>query len=184
MIDPVARRYASALREEAREAKALDAVDEAVASLHTLLKDAPELGRVFRSPIVPTEKKISIAEQLLSDRTHPLVMRLVRLLLSKGREALIPDVIAGYAMARDEEEGIIDATVRTAKALTPDELASLEEALERTSGKRVRISHTVQPDLIGGLVVRLGDTVYDGSVRHHLETLHRQLAARAQVSLN
>jgi F-type H+-transporting ATPase subunit delta len=183
MSDPVvARRYAQALYQEAEAAGKAERVDADVDTLRAGFEGSRELTRLFASPVVPVERKRAVADRLFAERVDPLTLRLVRLLLDKGREALLPAVARAYGELRDERAGVVEAHVRTAFPLGPDEADDLRAALERSTGQKVRLRLEVDPALIGGLVVRVGDTVYDGSARHHLDRLREQFAQRVYLS--
>ena len=183
-MDPVARRYAQALAEEARSAGLLDTVDGDVDAIAETLDGSRELRGALASPVVPRAKKESILAALFGESVSALTMDFLRLLLDKGREASISDVVEGFRALRDEERGVVTADVRSAKPLSPDETDRLKTALEASSGQTVRMKLSVDPDLIGGLVVRLGDTVYDRSVRHQLAELKEQMVASAHARTN
>lgn len=183
-MDPVARRYAQALYQEARQASQAEAVDADVQVLGETLDDSRELELFFESPIVSREKKEAVLQQLFAGRVSDLTMQFVALLVEKQRETLVPAIVRAYRDLRDQALGIVEAQVRTATPLSPAEVDALKAALEGRTGKTVRMRLDVDPSLVGGLVVRLGDVVYDRSVRHQLDTLREQLSERAALSLN
>ena len=183
-MDLAARRYALALTQEAAQTGQTDAVDADVTFLGETLDASRELRLFFQSPVVSRDKKENVLTSLFAERVSPLTMRFLHLLVSKQREALIPDVVEAVRRLRDTTSGTVEAHVRTAKPLSESETADLKRSLETRSGQTVRMTVAVQPDLIGGLVVRVGDVVYDRSVRHQLETLREQLNERAGVTTN
>lgn len=183
-MDPVARRYAQALTEEAQKAGSLETTDADVALLTETLEGSRDLQFALTSPVVPQAKKKAVLDRLFGGPLSDLSLRFLRLLVDKQRDGQIPEILAAYRALRDERTGTVEATVRTARPLSPDEAERLKAALEARSGAAVRMRISVDPSLIGGLVVRLGDVVYDRSVKHQLESLHGQLAERAAVSLN
>lgn len=183
-MDPVARRYAQALTEEAQSTGQLEAVDADVALLASTLEGSRDLRNALTSPVVPAHKKTAVLDRLFGGEVSDLTGRFLGLLVEKQRDGQIPDILEAYRALRDERTGTVEATVRTARPLSADEADRLKRALEARSGKTVRMDLRVEPALIGGLVVRLGDVVYDRSVRHQLDTLRGQLAQRAAVSLN
>ena len=183
-MDPVARRYAQALYQEAEAQGHVDAVDEGVGQLKNLFEESRELRTLFESPVYSVDQKGAVVTKLFEGRMPDLLTRFARLLLDKQREALFPEVIRAYRALRDDQLGIVEAHVKTAKPLGAVEMRRLEVNLEKKTGKQVRIQQTVVPELIGGLVVRLGDTVYDGSVRHQLEQMRERLEEGAFASQN
>ena len=180
----VARRYAQALYEEAEQAGTLERVDQDMQAVRESLEASRELERLFRSPIVSREKKEAVVQKLFTGHVEALIVRFMRLLIEKQREALLPTVIRAYTDLRDERRGIVEARVRTALPLGEAEEAALRQALEARTGKRVRLRTEVDESLLGGVVVRIGDRVIDGSARHQLQQLRERLARPHAISLN
>lgn len=171
----VARRYATALYEEADETGVLETVDEDVLMLRQSLQSNGELSRFFESPVISQEKKDEIVQILLGDRVAPLLEQFLRLLIRKDRETMTKAILDQYQTLRDEQRGIVDAEVTVAHSLADADREALVEALEEETGKSVRLHVEEDPDLIGGLVLRIGDRVFDGSVRNQLTALRGRL---------
>ncbi len=184
MSTPVTRRYALALYEEARAAGVAERVDADVRALGETLAASRDLRAVFASPVVPRHKKAAVIERLFKEGTEPLVLRFIQLLLAKEREDQLPDVVAAYNELLDSREGVTEAHVRSARPLADEEAERLRRTLEARTGHAVRLRREVEPGLLGGLVVQVGDRVYDGSLRNQLGVLREQLHTRAQLSTN
>jgi F-type H+-transporting ATPase subunit delta len=167
----VARRYATALYEEADRTDVVEAVDADVELIRNSLEASDDLMRFFESPVIPDEKKGAVIDTLFEDRVDALTHRFLKLLVKKDREGMVAAVAEQYQALRDEQRNIVEAHVRTAQPMGDDEKDELTTALEQTTGKNVRLKVEEDADLIGGLVVRIGDRVYDGSVRNKLENL-------------
>ena len=178
----VARRYAQALYQEADANGKAEKVDDDMLAVQESLEASRELDQFFRSPLIAREKKEAVIGKLFDGKVDDLIVRLMRLLVQKGREDILASVIKQYADLRDERLGQVEARVKSAMPMEYDETESLRKALEAKTGKKVRLRIEVEPDLIGGIVVRIGDRVYDGSVQHQLETLRDQLEERAYLS--
>lgn len=183
-MNPVARRYALALYEEAESQGKVETVDSDVETLHSALDGSRDLAAVFASPIISREKKEAVLGRLFNGRVSDLTMRFVGLMVQKQREELLPETVRAYAALRDERLNMVEATIKSAQPLAHDEADRLRQRLEAQSGKKVRLRMTVDPSLLGGIVVRMGDVVYDRSVSHQLKTMREQLLERAAVSLN
>ena len=183
-MSPVARRYAQALTEEAQSAGALDAADADVALIAETLDGSRDLRLALTSPIVSHDKKEAVLDRLFGGQVSDLTLRFLHLLVQNERDGQIPEILDAYRLLRDERTGTVEALVRSAKPLGHDEIDRLKGALEARGGRTVRMRYEIDPALIGGLVVRVGDVVYDRSVRHQLESLRDQLEERAAVSLN
>lgn len=171
----VARRYANALYEEAQASGGLEEVDEDVLMLRESLETNDELARFFESPVIPQEKKDSIIQTLLGDRVDDLLVRFLRLLVRKDRETMTEAVLDAYQSLRDEQRGIVDAHVTVARPLSDADRTAVADTLEAQTGKTVRLHVKEDPDLIGGLIIRIGDRVFDGSVRNKLSNLRDRL---------
>lgn len=183
-MDPVARRYAQALYEEAQQKGSVDAVDADVALIGETVGGARDLQLMLASPVVSRAKKASVLKKLFDGKVAPLSQQFLALLVSKGREQLIASIVDAYGSLRDERLGVVEATVRTAAPLAADDVERLRATLEARSGSSVRMTVHVDPSLIGGLVVRMGDVVYDRSVHHQLTSMREQLLERAALSVN
>ncbi|MCS3629053.1 F-type H+-transporting ATPase subunit delta [Salinibacter ruber] len=171
----VTRRYAAALYEEANANGVLEAVDEDVRMLLESLDSNRPLVRVFESPVIPQDKKDSIVRELLGDRVEDLTVRFLRLLIRKDRETMTEAILDQYQTLRDEQRGIVDAEVTVARPLADETRTALVGVLEEKTGKEIRLHLHEDADLIGGLVVRIGDRVFDASVRSQLGALHDRL---------
>jgi F-type H+-transporting ATPase subunit delta len=184
MSNPVARRYALALYQEAEAQGAVDRIDDDVQALRETLDGSRELVALFESPVVARERKEAVVRRLFDGKLGDLTLRFVGLLFEKEREDLLPAVVRAYGALRDDRLGLVEAHVRTARPLGYEEAQELEQALARRTGKQVRLRMEVDPALLGGLVVRIGDRVFDRSVRHQLKTLREQFHTRAYLSQN
>lgn len=171
----VARRYAQALYEEAERTHVTEQVDADVRLIREALGASRELVMLFESPVVPRERKQAVVRALFESRVQPVTLRFVELLVEKRREALFAAAAEAYQALRDEQLGIVEVAVRTAMPLDADGEKAVVAKLESLTGKRVRLSVTVDESLMGGMVVRVGDTVYDGSVSGRLATLRERL---------
>jgi F-type H+-transporting ATPase subunit delta len=129
----------------------------------------------FKSPIISREKKKAVIDGLFGKRVDDLTLQFLKLLVDKHREDIVPQVIDAYRALRDEHLGVIVAIARVAQPLSGGEEKKLIDTLGKMTGKSVRLSVQLDSDLVGGAVVRVGDTVYDGSVRNQLELLREQM---------
>ncbi len=173
----VARRYASALadvtmaRGEAAEVQA-----ELTAWEQMMLANA-SLLEVFSNPTVAYEQKGKVLNELISrTRVRPTTANFLRLLLKNQRLAELPHVNAKLAQVLDERAGVITAQVTSARAVPDAARVSLEDKLGKLTGKKVRLTFGTDESLLGGIVTRMGSTIYDGSVRDQLRRLSEELA--------
>lgn len=173
----VARRYARALYEEGERQSKTAAVDEDVAVIRTTLEASRDLLSFFRSPIVPAGKKLNVVRELFGKRVDIVTLRFLELLVENDREEILPDILSAYSRMRDEQKGIVEAHARSAMPMPEKDREKLAQALEDLTGQKVRLHVTEESDLVGGIVIRIGDLVYDASVRHQLERLRERMEA-------
>lgn len=129
---------------------------------------------VFVDPKVPVERKYAVVDRALD--IQPLAKNFAKVLVQKGRAGDARAVAAAFGLMADEAEGIAHAQVVSAVDLTPEQLAGVEQKLSQSMGKRVRATSSVDPALMGGIIVKVGDRLVDGSIRSRLRQLKRELA--------
>lgn len=177
MIDTtVAKRYAKALVEIGQERNALDKYAQDLANLSSIVESSKDFREILSYPVFTKDDKKRIAGQILQRMdTDPMVVNFVNLLIDRKRI----DQLAGIEMAFrgkvDEIRGITRGEVTSAEPLTQDELGRVTDALSKISDKQVLITAKVDPALIGGLVARVGDMVFDGTLRTQLNQLKESL---------
>lgn len=169
-----ARRYARAVFEIALERKELDRWQTDLKEIAQLGQDAAFIA-LMENPKVGFEKKAKILAKLLGD-TNPLALNLVYLLVSRGRFAMIGDIAQEYQRLLDGYRGIEHAEVITAVPLDDKEKKKLEEHLGKVVGKKVTLTASVDPSLVGGMIARVGGKLLDGSTHSRLLALKKELA--------
>ena len=133
---------------------------------------------VLANPALPLEQRTDVARQVFDGLSAP-ARNLVLLLVRRGRIEQLPRVAAEFRRLDDRRQGITHATATSAAPLTDTEVRALTARLEQMTGGRIALQTDVDESLIGGLVVRVGDRLIDGSVRGRLERLRNQLASGA-----
>ena len=173
----LARRYAKAVMDLAIARTAVDRVGLDLRSLATAYKTSPELGAVLANSSFPRAQRKAIVDAvLLRQGAHELVKTTCALLLDKERLGIIPDLSREIDAMIEARAGKVAAQVTSAVELTPAQVTQITATLERMSGKKVVLSRKVDAALLGGIVAKVGDVVYDGSARTQLRTLRDQLA--------
>ncbi|MFQ5657518.1 MAG: ATP synthase F1 subunit delta [Candidatus Methylomirabilales bacterium] len=172
----VAKSYAKALEEVAAETDALESVGTELAELATLWDEEPTVAEFFSNPGI-LERDKSKTLRALSSRMHlsPLLARFLDLLLSRDRMQALPAVAPVYRDLVDKRLGRVQATVTTAVPLTPSLQDGLRHRLEQALGKAPVLESRVDPAILGGIVIQVESTVYDGSLRSQLERLREHL---------
>lgn len=173
-----ARRYAEAAFEVAMRDATLERWRAELDLAADVIGDQ-RIVAVLANPAVATERRAATLSDMLSGHVSGPVMNLVQLMLRRGRIDDLPRVASEFRRLDDERQGIVHAFVTSAAELTQDEVRALTARLEQTTGGRIALEVDVDPSLLGGLVVRVGDRMIDGSVRGRLERLRNQLLAGA-----
>jgi F-type H+-transporting ATPase subunit delta len=137
-----------------------------------------QLMGVLANPALPLEQRIAVAEGVYGKLSQP-VRNLIFLLVRRGRIEQLPRVVDELVRLDDRRQGITHATATSASALTDLEVKALTARLEQMTGGRIALTTDVDESLLGGLIVRVGDRLIDGSVRGRLERLRQQLASGA-----
>lgn len=138
---------------------------------HVLAESA--MAAVLANTRVPLDQRLAMVDRVLD--ISPLALNLARLLVSKGRSAEARAVADAFGKMADQSEGIEHASITTAVALDRAQVATIEQSLGASLGKRVTATATVDPSIVGGVVVRVGDKLLDGSVRTRLRHLREEL---------
>jgi F-type H+-transporting ATPase subunit delta len=172
----VARRYARALFGIGVDAGKFEALGDELGELATLWNESDELRQTLENPVFQPSEKRKVLESILPRvAPTPEVQRFVLLLLDRRRIVLLPAIARAYRDLTDAHVGRVRAEVISAQELVPATLDRIRRSLEQRTGKKVIINSTVDPELIGGVVARVGDLVLDGSVRTQLADLRARL---------
>ena len=170
----VARRYAQALMQSADSVKAIDAYANDLELIKKTVSGSRELRLFINRPIVSVEKKMASLRELFGSSINKATMSFIELLVEKKREEHLLEVIEQYFALRDAKYGIVNVDVSSAVEITSQQGKSLTEKLEQYTKKKVRVRFALDTALKGGLVVRIGDTVHDSSIKRQLELVRAQ----------
>jgi F-type H+-transporting ATPase subunit delta len=170
-------RYARALFEVALKEQAdLQQIERQLAEFVDLFNGHPALKRVLLNPAVPVPRKRgAVADLTTRAGVTSVLAKLLVLLAERDRLVLLPDLLASYRERVLDHEHVVRAEVTTATPLPGDRIQALEQSLARVAGRRVTLAARVDPSIIGGIVTRIGSTVYDGSVTRQLEKIRSRL---------
>jgi F-type H+-transporting ATPase subunit delta len=142
-----------------------------------VLQSNAALQEVFRNPTIALDKKRAVLSKLIDRaKPRPTTTNFLKVLLQNQRLTEISEINRKLAEILDERAGMVAATVTTARPVPTDIQRSLEQQLTAVTQKKVRLNFQQDPDLIGGLVTRIGSTVYDGSVRNQLQQIRQRMA--------
>jgi F-type H+-transporting ATPase subunit delta len=173
IVSGVAGRYASALFSLAQDERQTDAVAEALAKFDALIAESPDLERLVRSPVFSAADQLKALDAILADANiGGVAANFIRLVTSKRRLFFIREMIADYRKLNDAYRGVTRADVTSATALTDAHIEALKESLRAASGGReVDLNLRLDPSIIGGLIVKLGSRMVDGSLKTKLNAI-------------
>ena len=176
-VQTVARRYASALADVALERGEAREVQEELVAWEKMFQASPMLPEVFRNPTIALDKKRAVLNKLIERaKPRPTTANFLKVLLQNQRLTELGEINQKFTEILDVRAGMVAAIVTTARSVPENAQQQLHAKLLSLTGKKVRIDFTIDPDLIGGLVTRIGSTVYDGSVRNHLQLIKEKMA--------
>jgi F-type H+-transporting ATPase subunit delta len=178
-----AGRYARALFDVAtKEQVDVQKVQSDLQEFVDLFAQHPSLAHTLGNPAIPASKKKGVAQALVERASglSPIVGKLILLLAERDRLALLPDLARIYGERVMDHLNVIRGQVTTAMELAPDRLRALEQGLQQATGRTVVLESKVDPSIIGGVITRLGSTVYDGSVTMQLQKMKQSLIDTVQ----
>jgi len=173
MATGMAGRYASALFSLAQDHGQRDAVGAALAKFQAMVSESADLSRLIKSPVFSSSDQAKALNAVMASAgIDGIAANFVRLVVSKRRLFAIQDMIAGYFKLSDAARGVTRAEVTSAQPLTDAHVAALKEALKASSGRAdVDVALKVDPAILGGLIVKLGSRMVDGSLRTKLNAI-------------
>ena len=172
----IVRRYAAALFRTAQRAGLIDAVESDLGLVSFLFENSPDMWGAIRSPVVSPERKRQILRDVFAGRVQQVTLDYLDLLVDKRREEVIPETQGEYVALANEARGLVEADVTTAVTLDTDDETRLRDKLGALTGKHVRLRRLVEPEIVGGVIVKIGDRVIDGSIRGRLAALKEKLS--------
>jgi F-type H+-transporting ATPase subunit delta len=178
-VQMVARRYATALADVVTARGEAPEVQKELAAWSEMMQSNDQLLEVFRNPTIPYEQKRKVLNTLIArTRVRPTTANFLQVLLQNQRLAELGEVNKRFAQILDERSGVVSAEVTTARPVVQMSQDALRSKLAAMTGKSVRLSFKTDEELIGGIVARIGSTIYDGSVRNQLQRVKERLAGK------
>ena len=170
-------RYARALLDVAvKEQADLELIENELSQFADLFTQYPLLEKVLLNPAVPVpRKRAAVSDVLAQAQFTPIVSKLIALLADRDRLVLVPDLLRAYGDRLLDHRGIVRAEVTTAVPLDAPRAEAIRKGLATLTGRTVLLATKIDPAIIGGLVARIGSTVYDGSVTRQLEKMKERL---------
>lgn len=175
-VETVARRYAAALADVVKDSSETDTIKSELKSWEDLINSNTDLQTAFSNPAISQADKEKVLNNLI-EKTAPTktTANFLRVLIRNGRLTEIGEINAKFASVLEERSGIVSANITSARELSEAQKAEMRASLERLTSKRINLEFKTDESLIGGIVTRLGSTVYDGSVKTQLQELKQQM---------
>jgi len=179
----VGEAYANALIGFGQQNGSTELLLEQLGGVVDVLRDVPKLDAALQSPGVPLPDKMSLLEKSLSSKVDGKLMNFLKIVLEKGRFDCLPSVRNSAEKIFDEMSGRVQATVTTAEPIDESVRKRIEENLSSKLGKKIQLTSEIDASVIGGMVVRIGDTVYDSSVQSQLSQVRAKAIKRASDAI-
>jgi F-type H+-transporting ATPase subunit delta len=174
-MEEIAAVYARSLFEVAQEQSKLDSIRDQLGEFADALNDTRELQVFFFSPYFSTAEKVDGLDRTVSD-ADPVVVNFLKLLIENHRMPVIFRVRREFDQLWQEENKLLPVQVTSAVELDPGTVSQIGDRIAEQTGRKVELSAIVDPDVLGGLVVRVGNSILDASIRNRLEQLRKQVA--------
>ncbi|MCX6179771.1 MAG: ATP synthase F1 subunit delta [Chlorobiales bacterium] len=171
------RRYASALLSAAEEGNFIDQIVGELQVVKDVLHNSRDLVQAMRSPLVKGDKKIHILEEVFKDSIGDKMFLFLKLIARKKRAGLLPEIIDEFQVLLDDKRGVINVDITSAVGLSDEQSRELIKRLEDYTGKKIRARMELDERLLGGVSVKIGDTIFDGSISHQLQRFREALVA-------
>jgi ATP synthase F1 delta subunit len=173
-MEEIAAVYARSLFEVAKEQDKLDAVRDQLGEFADALSETRELQVFFFSPYFSTQEKEDGLGRAVTD-TDPVIVNFLKLLIEKHRMPVLFRIRAEYDRLWEEENKLLPVEITSAIELDKDIVKQLGDRISEQTGRKVELSSRVEPDILGGIVVQVGNAVLDASIRNRLDQLRRQV---------
>jgi F-type H+-transporting ATPase subunit delta len=175
-ISTIASRYARALADVITERRETDEVVSELSLFAGMMRQHEQLREVFASPVLPLERKRAVLNELLARlKLRPTSNNFLHLLLNNARLHDLDQMLRALSRELDVRTNIVSAEITTARAISEHEKLMLRDKLKSATGKEVRLQFQTDPNIIGGIVTRIGSLVYDGSIKNQLAQMKRNL---------
>jgi F-type H+-transporting ATPase subunit delta len=177
--DTIGRNYAETLLILAKREGQQEEWGTLIESIAQAMQEDQTLRTFLESPKLAASRKIEILAKALGKRVPPVFLRFLETVIMKRRQMVIPEIASEYRALIDESEDRVHANVTVAREAAEPERDALKRQLSRLFGKRVVPHFSIKPAILGGVIIKVGDTVIDGSVRRRLATLRSRMLATA-----
>ena len=174
VVTKLARVYAKALLDLAKEQDTVEAVKTDMDLVAGVIKESRELSSTLNSPIVKADKKSAILKEIFNGKVSDITMRFFDVVINHGREGTLYNITSAFHNMYLDLKGIEKVEVATAYPLSAEEVKEISEKAASYTGKQIELIQTVDSSIVGGMVMRIRDQRYNGSLAHQLAALRRQ----------
>ncbi|HEY0978021.1 MAG TPA: ATP synthase F1 subunit delta [Flavobacteriales bacterium] len=182
IASPVAYRYARSVFALAKDQGALNGVRDDMRTVASTAAASADLRMLLKSPVVKADTKSAILKRVFAGQVGELSLRFMDIMVRKGREALLPEVALAFSDLFKADAGIVSAEVTSAVPLADSARQQVQALVtDKYPGKSIEITEKVDPELIGGLIIRVGDEQFDGSVVRRLHDLRRKFSENPYI---
>lgn len=169
----ISARYASSLLESSIEKNLLDTVSNDVDFITSVFSVNPNLRNVIQNPVIKSELKSSILEEIFKNKIHHESMNFLLFIIKKRREDLLYNILEKFKELRDQKLGYLNVSVISAFEFSESQKVELKNRLQSIFNKQLRMTYSIDENIIGGFIVKAGDTVFNASIKHQLELLRK-----------
>jgi F-type H+-transporting ATPase subunit delta len=171
----ISRRYAKALFELALANNAVDTLEKELKDIVATLRQSPDLKRILFHPQIQADEKKALINKIFTGQISSTALNFIEFIVEKRREEYLKNIVDRFVVLANEHRNIVEAQVTTAVELSAEEVKELTDRLGKYTGKNVQMTTTVDAAIMGGVIVRIGDTVIDGSIVNKLNSLKQTL---------
>ncbi len=176
MAELVAKRYAGALFEVALPLKKEQLFMEELLGILNTLQTYPKFDQLLKSPLIHAQEKKDIFTKVFQGKVSEEILNFLYVLVDKRRQLYIKEIIEVYKTMVEEAKNIVEAVAITVEPMTENDLLQLQLKLSATSGKNVTIRNEINREIIGGVLIKIGDKVIDGTIKNRLNKMKEQLS--------
>lgn len=171
----VASRYAKSLLDLSKEQNVLEAVKNDITEFQRIVKENISLHTMLKSPVVNNGDKIAVLKKVFEQSFNKMTISFLAIVVRKNRSAVLESISEAFLQQYNDFNNIISATVKTAQAIDAAVTAEVTQFIEKQSGKKVALTTIIDPSLIGGLVIQIGDNLYDASISGKINKVKQNL---------
>lgn len=171
----ISRRYAKALFEIALANNSIDTLEQELRGIVAALGETPDFKRILFHPQIETDEKKALINKIFTGQISSTALNFIEFLVEKRREEYLQNIVDRFTVLANEHRNVVEAKVTTAVELSAEEVTEMTARLSKLTGKTVQVSTVVDATIIGGAIVRIGDTIIDGSIVNKLNSLKQTL---------